>query len=113
MRRFVSSLVLTLSLAACAANPPEGASLSAAAETAPMPTQATDAEPQPGCNAEAARIVIGLVATAEVIDRARAAAGAQVVRTLVPGQIVTMEYHASRLNIDVDAGNVVTNVRCG
>jgi len=27
--------------------------------------------------------------------------------------MVTMEFHASRLNIDVDAGNTITNVRCG
>ena len=30
-----------------------------------------------------------------------------------PGMMVTMEYRAGRLNIDVDEANVITNVRCG
>ena len=34
-------------------------------------------------------------------------------RVLKPGQMVTMEYAEGRLNIDVDAGNVVINLRCG
>ncbi len=50
---------------------------------------------------------------ADVVEKARMAAGAEIARTLKPGQMVTMEYHASRLNIDVDANNVITNVRCG
>lgn len=113
MPRSAVLLALALSLAACAAPAPEGASLSAPAGITPMPSQPVDVDPQSACNAEAARIVIGQLATAEVVEQARVAAGAQVVRTLVPGQIVTMEYLAGRLNIDVDAGNVVTNVRCG
>lgn len=70
-------------------------------------------DPMDACNANAARIVVGRVATADVIEQARQAAGATLVRTLKPGQMVTMEYRENRLNIDVDAGNVVTNVRCG
>ncbi|GAB3373089.1 hypothetical protein GCM10027431_24230 [Lysobacter rhizosphaerae] len=68
---------------------------------------------QPGCNAEAARSVVGQMATAETVEQARSAAGAEIARTLKPGQVVTMEYNASRLNIDVDAGNTISNVRCG
>lgn len=66
-----------------------------------------------GCNQDAARGAIGREATAEVIEQARAAAGASVVRTLSPGQVITMEYHASRLNLSVDDGNVVVDVSCG
>lgn len=65
------------------------------------------------CDAEAARGAIGQVATAEVVEGARRAAGADVVRTLAPGQMVTMEYHNSRLTLDVDDANVVVGVRCG
>jgi hypothetical protein len=68
---------------------------------------------QPGCNAEAARSVVGQIATAATVEQARSAAGVEIARTLKPGQMVTMEYNASRLNIDVDAGNTITNVRCG
>jgi hypothetical protein len=74
----------------------------------PMPVP-----PQAACDANAARGAIGQVATPDVVEKARLAAGAQMARTLKPGQVVTMEYHSSRLNVDVNEGNVVTGVRCG
>ena len=76
----------------------------------PMPGS-TDAVEQ--CDADAARGVIGQQATEEVVEQARQAAGAQLVRTLAPGQMVTMEYHFSRLNLHVDEANVIVDVRCG
>ena len=95
MRPFLAAALLPL-LAACTTTEP----------TPPPPVAS-------GCDADAARGVVGEVATADVVERARRAAGAQIARTLKPGQMVTMEYHGSRLNIDVDAGNRITNVRCG
>lgn len=65
------------------------------------------------CNPDAARGAIGQEATADVVEQARVAAGANVVRTLKPGQVITMEYHASRLNLSVDDANVVVDVSCG
>lgn len=65
------------------------------------------------CNADAARSVVGQTASADVIDQARTAAGAETARTLSPGQATTMEFNGSRLNLDVDASNKITNVRCG
>jgi hypothetical protein len=89
---------------------------------APQPTE-SDAPATPenamndthadACNADAARSAIGKTATADVVEQARIAAGAEVARTLKPGQMVTMEFRAGRLNIDVDADNRITNVRCG
>jgi hypothetical protein len=65
------------------------------------------------CNADGARSSVGKVATPEVVEQARRDAGAEVARVLKPGQMVTMEYREGRLNIDVDANNVIKNVRCG
>ena len=65
------------------------------------------------CDADAARDAIGKQATADVVEQARVAAGASVARTLKPGQVITMEYHASRLNLRVDDDNVVEDVSCG
>lgn len=95
---------LSLSLSACAPMPPADG---------PISGGSGPGEPEQQCNAAAARGAIGKVATAAVVEHARIDAGAQIVRTLKPGQMVTMEYHHSRLNIDVDVNNVVTNVRCG
>ena len=83
--------------------------------TATSPPMSDPNPPQPmGCNADAAKPnAIGKVATADVVDRARRDAGAQMARVLKPGQMVTMEYREGRLNIDVDEANVITNLRCG
>ena len=65
------------------------------------------------CNADAARGHIGKVATTATVEAARKDAGANTARTLKPGQMVTMEYREGRLNVDVDARNVITGIRCG
>ncbi len=96
--------VLSLSLSACASMPPADGPISGGPAVS---------EPDQKCDAAAARGAIGKTATADVVERARMNAGAEQVRTLKPGQIVTMEYHFSRLNLDVDGNNVITNVRCG
>lgn len=96
-------------LAACTVQPtPEPA----AAAPAPAPAPVTGGKTQV-CNAEAAQDTIGKAATAEVVEQARKSAGAALARVLEPGQVVTMEYREDRLNLDVDAGNVITAVRCG
>ena len=65
------------------------------------------------CDADAARDAVGKVDTAEVMEQARVAAGASTARTLKPGQVVTLEYHGSRLNLHVDEANVVVDLGCG
>lgn len=95
MRHIALTLALTaLTLTACASpNQPM---------SDPNPSLAMS------CNADAAKPgAIGKLANADVVERARMA------RVLKPGQMVTMEYAEGRLNIDVDARNVITNLRCG
>lgn len=101
----MSVFVLTLALGTTA--------LSAC--TTASPPMADQNPPQSlSCNADAAKpAALGQVATAEAVERARIDAGAQMARVLKPGQMVTMEYREGRLNIDVDAANVITNLRCG
>lgn len=113
-RTLVLAAALLVALSACTTTDQADATASAEpAASAPGAGNAATPPTQPDCNAEAARSVIGQVATADVVERARAAAGAQIARVLKPGQMVTMEFHPSRLNLDVDATNTVTNVRCG
>ena len=125
------ALLLLAAATACAADDPlpadaaaTDAATGAATSELPVtpPRMAVEPPPRriPGggedmarCDADAARGAIGKEATAEVVEQARRDAGAAVVRTLSPGQMVTMEYHASRLNLDVDEANVVIGVRCG
>jgi hypothetical protein len=87
-----------LALSACAASPP------------PAPP-----EPVAGgaCDASRAQFAVGQQPGVAVLDQARERAGARLVRTLRPGQPVTMEYNAERLNLNLDASGKVVRVTCG
>lgn len=108
--------ILMLSLAACAPARDVAGDLPPA-DAAEPPAVADPAEPRDAftgtCDAKAAQSLVGRVATADIAEQARAASGANGVRVLKPGQMVTMEYRAGRLNLDVDKDNVITAVRCG
>ena len=78
------------------------------------PPQSTPAPPEnTACNAAAARGLIGRPGSPALAQEAQRRAGAGTVRFLRPGQIVTMEYRADRLNIHVDAQNRVERIVCG
>jgi type VI protein secretion system component VasK len=112
---------LLVTLAACATtDETASAEATTAADTQTAATQTTTSTETTttntapsGCNADAARSLVGQMASAEVVDQARLAAGAETARTLKPGQATTMEFNGNRLNLDVDASNTITNVRCG
>jgi len=94
--------LLTLSLSACAAPVPPNVRTGG-----PLPPQ------HDPCTAEAANAYVGQVASADVVERVRGLARAEVARVLHPGDIVTMEARTGRLNIDVDERNIIVGVRCG
>lgn len=113
------AVALTLSLAACSPGPNDAADAPAApsdAATAPAePVLVEESAPfgEDPCNADAVQSLIGQEATDTVVEQARIDAGAQVARTLAPGQVVTMEFHEGRLNVDVDEAGTITGLRCG
>lgn len=82
-------------------------------------TDETRDPPQPGavssaqCDADRAAWAIGQQASAEVMERIRADTRSSKARLIRPGQMVTMEYDGTRVNVDVDDRNVITAVRCG
>ncbi len=89
-------------------------SVSACATTVAPPMSGPTPPVAMSCDADSAKpAAINKTATAAVVERARVDAGARTARVLKPGQMVTMEYLEGRLNIDVDARNVISNVRCG
>ncbi|MFN9728248.1 I78 family peptidase inhibitor [Acidovorax sp.] len=65
------------------------------------------------CNAQPAQFAVGQNGTASVIELARERSGAQLARLLRPGQIITKEFNAQRLNLEVDATGRIIAVRCG
>ena len=93
----------------------------AQAPVAPAPlAQSREAQPpQVGsegsalCNAQAAQFAVGQNSTATVMESARARSGAQMARVLRPGQMITKEFDAQRLNLQVDANGRILAATCG
>lgn len=98
-------------LMACAAPPPPPAPVVADVPVAVKPAPAP--APQPECSAAGARFAVGQTLSPQLEVAARTRANAAVSRMLKPGQAVTMEFNAARLNLEVDARGRVTAVRCG
>lgn len=100
-------------LTACAAPAPAPAPVVeapvAARPAAPLPAPV----PQPECSAAGGRFAVGQTLSPQLEAAARNRANATVSRVLRPGQAVTMEFNAARLNLEVDARSRVTAVRCG
>ena len=94
-------LVLCIGLDACAQQPP------------PTPIPQAPVITPGQCNEAAARFALGRVADAKLAEEARVRAGAQRVRMVRPGQMVTMEYDAGRLTLDIAAAGRVSGARCG
>jgi uncharacterized lipoprotein YajG len=90
-----------------------GCAASSSPASAPAQAPAARAEPVYQCNADGARFAVGQPLTPQLEAAARVRAGAGIVRALKPGEAVTMELNGGRLNLDVDARNRVTDVRCG
>lgn len=79
----------------------------------PMHPEPVPGEPAMECDAKNTSWAIGKDADATLVERIRTETGSVRARVLKPGQMVTMEFRADRVNIDVDANNRVLKVRCG
>ena len=99
MMRFAIPFVGLGLLAACAAVPPDS--------TPPPDDHAAT------CDASMLGWTTGQPADATLVERAKAESGARTVRTLRPGQVVTMEYLEGRLNLYLDANDRVERAACG
>lgn len=74
----------------------------------------TDIPPRGGrCDAAPAQSAIGKAGTARNVEAARVASGALMARTISPGQMVTKEFDAERLNLQVDGSGRITGANCG
>lgn len=65
------------------------------------------------CNAAPAQELVGRQASPGLAAEAQRLTGARIWRWLRPGQIVTMEYRADRLNLHLDADDKVERIVCG
>lgn len=114
------AVAAALGLAACAtpANsgeaPPASASPGEPVASAPVADPAPPAEePAMTCNVDKGQWAKGQLADEALVAKVKTDTGSDRVRVIKPGMAVTMDYREDRLNLDVDANNRVTDVRCG
>lgn len=86
-----------LVLAACASQP-----------AADEPTAGTGT-----CNAEPAQSYVGKPVSDANIEAAFKASGAKTMRSIKPGQAVTMDYREDRVNVYQDASGNIERIGCG
>lgn len=119
--RFPIALLALAALGACASpssGPVESASVAApAAAPAAQPAEPATAppaaeEPAMTCQADKGQWAIGQIADDALVAKVKADTTSDRVRVIRPGMAVTMDYREDRVNLDVDADNRVTGVRC-
>lgn len=88
-------------LAACAGlQPPPGAPAERAAHSG-------------ACHAEPVQWAIGADAGTEVTGRIWRESHAGLIRPIAPGQAVTRDHRPDRINVEIDADNVIRRIWCG
>lgn len=86
-------------------------------DPAPIPPPSSSVSPPMAasmqCNDSKGQTAVGQTATQSVVDKTIADTGSRNARVIKPGQAVTMDYREDRVNINVDAKNVIVSVKCG
>jgi hypothetical protein len=103
MNRLAAACLTAFALAACAQNLPA----TSPGPAAPPPTISGD------CKAEGAQSAVGQTLSGPLQEDIRVRSNARLVRVIRPGQAVTMDFNAERVNIELDAAGRVERVRCG
>ena len=83
--------------------------LSACAAT----TTASGGEAAGLCNAASVQSALGRPFTVELGADLEGKSGARTSRVIRPGQAVTMDYRPDRLNVELDAADKVSGLKCG
>jgi len=97
--RNLSLPCLCLMLAACTSMQPESGGPAIAGAGA--------------CHAERVQAFVGKSATQDVMRELWRGSGSGLIRPIAPGQAVTRDYRADRVNVHVNDDNVITGIDCG
>ncbi|MGE4336757.1 MAG: I78 family peptidase inhibitor [Pigmentiphaga sp.] len=95
-----------LLLAGCASTGSPGPASSASSDSRPAADSGR-------CDADGVQNLVGQAYSERQAENARQRSGASSLRTLMPGQVMTMEYNPTRLTVVVGAQQQVMSVRCG
>ena len=114
----LAPLALAALLGGCAA-PEAGGSAAGASSTSGTSGTGTAYTPMPSgqapsdCDTDSIQNMLGQAYSDNVGETARQRSGSRVIRLLRPGQVMTMEYDPSRLNIILDHKGAIQALRCG
>jgi len=97
----VAPLLLALAVAACAATPTDSAPAVDAGAVIPSTSNDT-------CGAGLFAELVG-----KPIDGPGIPGASRLVRHILPGTQVTMDYIAQRMNLEADASGVIRKINCG
>jgi len=115
MIRKLLTLALAAGLAGCAAGPQRAgnATQQPAAPAGQTAQAGTPSASRAACDAQPIQNMLGQAFSERVSESARQGSGSRSVRVLRPGEVMTMEYNATRLNIILDKSNAIEALRCG
>jgi hypothetical protein len=65
------------------------------------------------CNAEQVQSLLGELANNHTVEHAHRLSGARSTRVLSPGDMITLEYDAQRLNIEINEAETIERINCG
>ena len=110
MIRKLIPVFLVAGLAACGTSGTQrGASDASAAGT----TGAGSSAPAQDCDAQPVQNLVGQAYSDSMGKDAQSGSQSTQLRVLRPGQVMTMEYNPTRLNIILDASGNISALRCG
>lgn len=111
MIRKLFPVLLVAGLTACASSGTQNTSsdtvTSSGSGTPPSSTNFTD------CDAQSVQNMVGRQYSESLDSQLKSGANASQLRVLKPGQVMTMEYNPSRLNVIVEGDGSISALRCG
>ena len=107
-RSLIPVLPFCVLLSACASNGHAG---NGSASTPPQLAQPADGGVE--CDNSVLGDFVGKKPSQDVLDQAKARAGARVVRVAQPGMAMTMDYRADRLTVMLGEDGNIENISCG
>ncbi|MBP6018214.1 MAG: hypothetical protein KA735_01870 [Burkholderiaceae bacterium] len=111
----ISTLFCALAtLAGCSTTTPTASTDAVSTTSNPGDTPSNSYMTPPGlCDADPAQSLLGKAPQPDIMAQAKQLSGAKQLRTLLPGQVMTMEYNPERLNILVGDSDTITRINCG
>ncbi|MDR7101960.1 I78 family peptidase inhibitor [Croceicoccus sp. BE223] len=87
--------------------------LSGCATTATAPSDPVVSEPEGTCDARAAQVWVGKMATTDMGAELLASTGSRTLRWIPPRTAVTMDYRPDRVSVSYDDNMIITQISCG